>query len=157
MMACEKLAPSISSLHTKLGSFICWNGGRWGSSEAFDAVPLTVTGCVSWCGCICCRSRLPWVSVPLNRFRGSRTGVRLTGEGVLLVSLAGAAVSAWAPVSSWFSHLRTWLGVQFVHGFPLRAQAQLLQRPLPLHRQHWGGIMKENVLPFNLISSDKLF
>ena len=42
-MACKKLVPSISSLHTKLGSFICWNGGRWGSSEAFDAVPLTVT------------------------------------------------------------------------------------------------------------------
>ena len=71
----------------------------------FDAVPLTVTGCGSWCGCVCGRSRLPWVSVPwmLNGFRGSRTGVRLSGEGVSLVSLApvaGAAVSAWAPASS---------------------------------------------------------
>ena len=85
-------------------------------------------------GCVCGRSRLPWVSVPWMLNRGSRTGVRLSGEGISLMS--------WAPASSWFSHLLTWLGVQFIHcfQFPLPAQAQLLQHPLPLHRQHWGGI-----------------
>ena len=42
--------------------------------------------------------------------------------------------------SATFSHLLLRPGVQFRQLLPSRTNLQLLQRPLPLHRQHWGGM-----------------
>ena len=61
------------------------------------------------------------------------------GSGWLAGGVTPEAPQAGAPPK--FSHLPLWLGVQFVHGTPLRTYEYPTQRPLPLHRQHCGGTL----------------
>ena len=46
-----------------------------------------------------------------------------------------------------FKHLSWTPGAEFLQGRPFRAQEQFLHRPLPLHRQHLGGIPLKLTLP----------
>ena len=61
------------------------------------------------------------------------------GSGWLAGGVTPEAPQAGAPPKC--SHLPLWLGVQFVHGTPLRTYEHPTQRPLPLHRQHCGGTL----------------
>jgi len=62
-----------------------------------------------------------------------------SGSGWLAGGMTPAAPQAGAPPE--FLHLPLWLGVQFVHGTPLRTHEHPTQQPLPLHRQHGGGML----------------
>ncbi len=44
-----------------------------------------------------------------------------------------------------FEHVPFRFGRQFVHGCPAFTHAQLLHLPLPLHRQHEGGIVNHEL------------
>ena len=50
-----------------------------------------------------------------------------------------------------FSHLPLLLGVQLERTFPFLAHTHVLQRPLPLHRQHCGMMGREMTCVSQLI------
>ena len=83
---------------------------------------------------------LPSIVLP---FSSARTHTHASpSDGTNGSSARGAGVVAppLDTLSLEFSHLPFRPGVQFVQILSLRTQTQPLQRPLPLHRQHCGGI-----------------